>query len=318
MKTNQHPSHTLIRAIAGDEIICVQTFDDTENKRPNLARTQHGKIDNLLTWLHGFNEAGAGVFWTVNETDGTGRREENITRVRACFLDLDSSPLEPVLAAGLRPHALVESSPGKWHVYWKVSDCALDRFKLLQQALSSRFGGDPKVCDLPRVLRLPGFLHQKGESFTTRLVETWDGSAYTVSEVMEKLGLTLTQGTEQAARETDPDAFYDRFKGKLPPSLMLIASGRVPSQKGFNTTAMQLVAAAHTSGVGENALVELCQGLMRNHRSDGGRYGTVSQREAELRRLYRYVRQHDEYKVSIPGIRSLLPRGLRTPDLRGL
>lgn len=159
----------------------------------------------------------------------------------------------------MRPHAVVESSPGKWHVYWKLSDCGLDTFKRLQQALNVHFNGDPKVCDLPRVLRLPGFLHQKDQPFLSRLVEAWDGPAYTVSEVTEKLELTLSRGGSQVAKEVDPDAFHDRFKGTLPPSLMLIASGRVPSSKGFNSTAIQLVTAAQTAGVNENKLVELCQ-----------------------------------------------------------
>lgn len=317
MKT-EHPAFTLIRTIAEDGSVCFQTFDDSQNKHANLARTKHGNAASLLGWLQGFNEAGAGVFWTVNETDSTGRREANIIRVRACFLDLDGSPLAPVLSAGLRPHAVVESSPGKWHVYWKLSDCGRDTFKPLQQALNLRFGGDPKVCDLPRVLRLPGFLHQKDKPFLSRLIESWDGPAYSVSAVIKALNLTLSQKASYVARETDPDEFHDRFKSTLPPSLMLIASGRVPSQKGFNFTAIQLVTAAHTSGVGEDRLVELCSGFIRGHRSDGGRYRTQGQREAELRRLYRYVRHHDEYGVRVAGIRSLFPRGFRTPDLRGL
>lgn len=318
MTTIEHPAFTLLGTLAGSGSICFQTFDDSQNKHANLARTKHGTVGDLLDWLRGYNEAGAGVFWTANETDGTGRREANIIRVRACFLDLDGAPLEPVLAAGLRPHAVVESSPGKWHVYWKLSDCPLATFKSLQQALNSRFGGDPKVCDLPRVLRLPGFLHQKSEPFRSRLADSWSGPAYSTRELTETFGLNVTQQSGGAARETDPDAFHDRFKGKLPPSLMLIASGRVPSQRGFNATAMQLVTAAHTVGINENALIELCRGLIRSHRSDGGRYRTEDQREGELRRLYRYVRKHDEYGVSIAGIRSLLPRGIRTPDLRGL
>lgn len=193
MITNKHPSLTLIQAIAADGRICFQTFDDSQNKHANLARTKHGNLASLLGWLQGFNEAGAGVFWTVNETDGTGRREANIVRVRACFLDLDGSPLAPVLSAGLRPHAVVESSPGKWHVYWRLSDCSLDTFKPLQQALSSRFGGDPKVCDLPRVLRLPGFLHQKAKPFLSRLIESWDSHRSMAAVYRQAAGSALTR-----------------------------------------------------------------------------------------------------------------------------
>jgi hypothetical protein len=47
------------------------------------------------------NDRGAGVFVVINETDGKGRRNENITRVRSQFVDLDGAPLAPVMAAKL-------------------------------------------------------------------------------------------------------------------------------------------------------------------------------------------------------------------------
>ena len=50
-----------------------------------------------------------------------------------------------------------------------VSDVKLDEFTDLQQALIARFNGDPKVSDLPRVLRLPGFYHRKGDPFLVRI-----------------------------------------------------------------------------------------------------------------------------------------------------
>jgi hypothetical protein len=46
------------------------------------------------------------------------------------------------MATELRPHILVESSPGKWHAYYMVDECDLDQFKPRQRALAQRFGGD--------------------------------------------------------------------------------------------------------------------------------------------------------------------------------
>ena len=114
------------------------------------------KLGNLAA----LNDEGYGVFFTVNETDGLGRKAENIIKVRALFVDLDGAPLDPVLHAPLEPHLIVESSPERYHAYWFVEDVALERFKILQQALARRFNGDPSVCDLPRLMRVPGFLHQ--------------------------------------------------------------------------------------------------------------------------------------------------------------
>jgi hypothetical protein len=110
------------------------------------------------------------VFVTVNETDGKGRATTNIVRVRATFVDLDGAPLEPVTTHRIPPHIVIESSPDRWHAYWLTVDCPLKDFKIAQKRLASQFNGDPSVCDLPRVMRLPGFLHQKGEPFMTKII----------------------------------------------------------------------------------------------------------------------------------------------------
>ena len=114
------------------------------------------------------NLKGAGVFVIVNET--TGDKDSDVIRVRALFADLDGAPLEPVLE-GLKPHIMVESSPGRYHAYWLVSDCQLDQFKERQQAIAARFNGDKSIINLSRVMRLPGFIHHKKEPFVTRIIE---------------------------------------------------------------------------------------------------------------------------------------------------
>jgi hypothetical protein len=108
----------------------------------------------------------------VNEGDGDGRQNQNVIRVRAHFVDLDGAPLDPILSAGSPPHMVVESSHQKWHAYWLIDDCPPGEFKVRQQNLAAKFEGDPTVCDLARVLRLPGFYHRKTNTpFMTRLVE---------------------------------------------------------------------------------------------------------------------------------------------------
>jgi hypothetical protein len=128
------------------------------------------------------------VFVSVNATDGKGRKVENVTRIRAVVMDWDEgTPLALIATLHPAPHIVVESSPGKAHAYFCVSDCALAEFKPMQQALAARHGADRSVCDLPRVLRLPGFVHQKGVPFLTRLVSTTDTPPYTLVEI--KAGL---------------------------------------------------------------------------------------------------------------------------------
>lgn len=149
-----------------------QTFDDNaDRKDKSLVRVFHGTLDQHAASLCELQSRGAGIFVTVNQTDLTGRRAANVQRVRALFLDLDGAPIEPVRAWD-EPHIICETSPGKWHAYWLVDDCPLDAFKPAQKDLIASFGGDDCIHDLPRVMRLPGFYHQKGEPFMVRTIET--------------------------------------------------------------------------------------------------------------------------------------------------
>lgn len=188
--------------MAEGEAVTFQSFDD-RSKRRELARVQHGYLDDCAAALWRLNEAGAGIFWCVNYTDGKGRRAANVTAVRALFVDLDGAPLGPIKAASLEPHAVVESSPGKWHAYWLVSGCALEQFTPLQKALAARFGGDPSVCDLPRVMRLPGFRHCKDEPFTTRVESLNNVQPYAVEKIIAALRLQPRRAQPSAPGPSD-------------------------------------------------------------------------------------------------------------------
>ncbi len=152
-----------------------QTFDDKGNNNA-LVKVLHGTLDEHAGELRRLNEMGAGVFVTVNETDLKGRKAKNITRVRAVYVDLDGAPLEPVTRHHVQPHIIVESSEGRWHAYWLVNDMPLNDFRGTQELLIKEFGADEAVKDLPRVMRLPGFLHQKKEPRAIR-IKTISGEA---------------------------------------------------------------------------------------------------------------------------------------------
>ncbi len=184
-----------------------QAFDDSPAKRHELAMIRHGDFGNRVAWLDLMQQQGAGVFVTINETDFTGRQTHNIKRVRAVFVDLDGAPLGPVLEAGLDPHIVVESSQAKYHVYWLTDDCPLDQFSRVQRALARRFGGDPSVHDLPRVMRLPGFFHLKGKAQTTKLLEGIGTAAppYALTEIVGALKLELDVPGERPPARSNAD-----------------------------------------------------------------------------------------------------------------
>lgn len=179
--------------LAEGEAVTFQTFSD-RGKSGAPARILHGYLDEHAVELQRLNTAGAGVFWMVSCGDGKGRTASNVTAVRALFVDLDGAPLAPVAACAVQPHAVVESSPGRFHAYWMVTGCDLAQFAGLQKALAAKFGGDASVHDLPRVMRLPGFVHRKGEPFVSRVLELQQIQPYAVDEMVRRLGLRPARG----------------------------------------------------------------------------------------------------------------------------
>lgn len=212
--------------IAEGEAVTFQTFAD-RRARGGLAAILHGTLDDCAERLVRLNVGGAGAFFMVNHGDGKGRRAENVTGVRALFLDLDGDPLAPVLAASPEPHAIIESSPGRFHAYWLVDGCSLAQFGPYQKALAARFHGDPSVHDLPRVMRVPGFVHHKGAPFVSRLVSLQPMQPYGLDELAGGLSLhpgrddaptappAPAQGQPQPFGEGGRNAALARLAGKL-------------------------------------------------------------------------------------------------------
>jgi RecA-family ATPase len=181
-----------------------QTFTDSEAKKQQydrgdpLAKVLHGTPDENWGALVDLSRRGAGVFVTVNATTLSGRRNaDNVTGVRAYFVDCDGVPTDKIKAGiselGLVPHIGVQSSSGRYHSYSCVSDAPLTGFSETQKKLSALLGSDPQVCDLPRVMRIPGFPHQKDGSNgqLVRLVYTSDGDHYSDADFQKALTSAL-------------------------------------------------------------------------------------------------------------------------------
>ena len=160
-----------------------QTVPEPKGKPTNLwPQVLHGSLNDLLPKLTDLNRQGAAIYVTVNETDGKGRKAANITRIRAIWQDDDCGykgdfPLPPSM--------IISSSPGKFQRYWLSEGLSKEDYKGLMGTMIREYGSD-KDCgtDLARVLRVPGFYHQKAEPYLIRIVEA-SGRRYTGAELLK-------------------------------------------------------------------------------------------------------------------------------------
>jgi hypothetical protein len=183
------------------DVFVFQAFDDSQTRRNRaLARTFHGTLDQLWSTFESLSRQGAGIFACVNKINQIGKRTtENVIAVRAYFADFDKLDREAIVSNlklfRLRPHVIVKSSPGKWHVYWFIDGAPLEEFTPTQERLSAVLGSDPSVKDFPRVMRLPGFPHQKDgcAPFKVRITRTYDLPNYANADFLAALALAERQ-----------------------------------------------------------------------------------------------------------------------------
>jgi putative DNA primase/helicase len=140
-----------------------QTFDDDKDRKDRmLARVLHGSYDKHKAALEILNRQGAGIFVTINATDGKGRKLQNIQKPRAVWIEDDMGLNKD--PPGLEPHIIIRTSGNKNHRYFLIDDgenVQLEDWKAVMKRLVVENGGDGNAIDLPRVLRLPGYFHQK-------------------------------------------------------------------------------------------------------------------------------------------------------------
>lgn len=178
---------------------CIRVFGDHPKASPPFVGHRHVEYgsdewDDIITRSQA---GGAGVFFSVNRTDGKGARSYNIAGVRTYYVDVDGlrdkgPTLEAMITAPLKPSAIVETRNGV-HAYWYAkSQVPVDHaeYQRVQKGLIKHFDADKSVKDIARVLRVPGTLHLKDPEnpFTVRIVHQLSEGLtpyYTAEQLLE-------------------------------------------------------------------------------------------------------------------------------------
>lgn len=113
-----------------------------------------------------------GWYFVVN---AGGNADADITRFNAFFVEIDDVPLtkqhQRYDAAPLQPSIRIETRKSV-HAYWLIDgDCAEAEWRDMQARLIAYFGGDEKIKNPARVMRLPYFNHLR-YNVETRAHET--------------------------------------------------------------------------------------------------------------------------------------------------
>lgn len=140
------------------------------------ARNIVGRFDDVADELIAANEAGCAVYTSTQAMKGTSASLANLKRLRCCWIDVDARQGQklPKTWGLLPPQLVVESSPGSYHAWWLLSDePSREDWSGVQQSLVQRFKSDPNgVTNVAKLLRVPGFLHRKGEPHRVSIIHS--------------------------------------------------------------------------------------------------------------------------------------------------
>jgi hypothetical protein len=133
-----------------------------------IARAESVIDADFQTWLSHESAVGYDVYIGMNpiKAGAHNRTKDSIEAIRHVYLDLDKNGDEALQAVRNSPEVpaanfVLDTSPGKHQVVWKVSGLNQDDAETLLHSLANRFDGDLAATDSTRVLRLPGFANHK-------------------------------------------------------------------------------------------------------------------------------------------------------------
>jgi len=173
----------------------------TGHTSQSIAKTETIASSDFQSWLAAQSASGSDVFVGMNPIkDGAhSRTKGDIKDIRHVYLDLDRKGDEALQAIRNStdvppPNFVLDTSPDKHQVVWKVSAFSQDEAESLLHNLANKFGGDLAATDSTRVLRLPGFAnHKLPEEFIVQARQESD-AVYTLRD------FTIDEDSPEAAR----------------------------------------------------------------------------------------------------------------------
>jgi len=133
-----------------------------------IASAEKIAAPDFQQWLKERNRAGYDIYIGMNtlKEGACSRTKRDIHQIRHVYLDLDYRGPEALKAIQNsddvpKSNFVLDTSPGKHQVVWKVEGATPQEAEDLQQRMAHEFGADIAATDASRVLRLPGFANRK-------------------------------------------------------------------------------------------------------------------------------------------------------------
>ncbi|MET3842069.1 DNA-primase RepB domain-containing protein [Bradyrhizobium sp. OAE829] len=273
-----------------------ERHDETQPSERHLLMRASGQMAS--SFITKWDKSGRGMFVCVSalKAGSQKRKKETIAQTVCLHADIDfkdvdllgAEPLNDVLRhlARLRMQPSITVSSGNGvHAYWLLTEpldtqANLDRIEATLRQLADLVAGDLSVCEVSRVLRLPGSHNTKNGAWHEVVITSFHPARrYEIDDMEEWLSeqspVMLRRSRERAKTageymiapersrvETEPDFFaeYAKRVGFKPPvnveqrlrAMMYMAGG----DNSIHTTQLSVTASLLNAGVPIDGVVE--------------------------------------------------------------
>ena len=190
-----------------DRLAMVLIQKQTNRVIQRVATADRIRQPEFQAWLRHANASHHEIYIGMNPVtpESRSRAKADIAEIRHVYLDFDDNGTAAVQALVRRedlprPNYLVNTSPDRWQVVWKVEGFQIGEAERLMRHLVRETGADPAATDASRVLRLPGFIsHKHGSPFLVRVesraTQTYRPEHFPRSPTEEQRGGIGTRGS---------------------------------------------------------------------------------------------------------------------------
>lgn len=175
------------------ETIYMRAFPDKKEDKGMDASNFHFEGDDwerILENLKRINSADHpyGVFFVVN---GGGHSDKDVQHIKAQFVEMDDDSFDvqeaKINSFELEPSIIVKTRKSL-HCYWIMENGASkEEFREVQTKLINHFNGDKACKNESRVMRVPGFYHNKYEPVMVECIKFDPEIRYTQKKLSEAL-----------------------------------------------------------------------------------------------------------------------------------
>lgn len=181
--------------------VCSLGNDRDGPHQPRFVSTRDAS--EVLRFISKWDQPGRGLFFCVGTLKpGSKRLKENVSEIAFLhadidFKDIDSPPADVERKLGtlrLPPSIIVKSGNGL-HAYWLLKEALgcedQERIEAALKLLADTVGGDVSVCEIARLMRLPGTHNTKYDQFLpVSIFEMKEGLRYELDDIEEWLSET--------------------------------------------------------------------------------------------------------------------------------